>query len=114
MVGRLKLSMSCHPMTPSEQPSKHEQISPEAAAGLHWLGFSEIEDEWPKYEQRYGPRQLALVDRYYLLVRILGRNDALHPWVYARCRQVERDPDDHLDLWAREHYKSTVITFAGI
>lgn len=57
-------------------------------------------------------RKLALADLYFLLTRILKRKDCRRDWHYARCNEVQAAPNDRLDLWAREHYKSTIITFA--
>ena len=57
-------------------------------------------------------RKLCQEDLFYLLVYGCGRLDADRDWIYDRCREVELHPDNHVDLWARFHYKSTIQTFA--
>lgn len=92
------------------------QLPPEFGRWLQEAPFEALPDLWGDIERQYGDRGRAWLgrnDRYYLLVRLCGRRDAIHPWLYARSREVEKNPAGYLDLWAREHYKSTIITFAG-
>ncbi len=56
-------------------------------------------------------RRLAQNDLFYLLTLALRRADLDHDWLFARCQDVQRTPDGHLDLWAREHGKTSIISF---
>jgi hypothetical protein len=82
------------------------------------LPFSEVLPFWDDFDSRgtdvEAIRELCLNDRYYLLVKMLRRYDLWHPWIYARCREVEASPDGYVDIWFREAGKSSIITFGGI
>lgn len=56
--------------------------------------------------------ELGRRDLFFLLTRLMGREDAVNDFVFERCREVQAAPDGYLDLWAREHFKSTIITCA--
>jgi len=79
--------------------------------------FEDLFDEWSRRTDNYTNvpliRAMCMYDRFFLLVQMMSRKDALHPWIYARCREVEKDPYGYIDIYGREHYKSTLITFAG-
>lgn len=84
---------------------------------LSYMSFNEAEEFYARVlAEPLTNNELALLgcnDRFFLLTCLCNRPDAIHPWLYERAREVEAEPDGYLDLWARGHFKSSLITFAG-
>lgn len=83
---------------------------------LKLLDYRETMEWYRAFVPRLDHMTRALLgcnDRFFLLTGIMRRRDALHPWLFDRCREVERDSDGFLDLWARYHFKSSFITTGG-
>ena len=57
-------------------------------------------------------RALCKQDLFFLLTEVCARKDVDNDWIFDRCIDVQQDPDGFIDVWARFHYKSTIVTFA--
>lgn len=76
-----------------------------------YYNLLEIIYDLPKNEQRIALREGAQQDLFFLLWHLCGRDHLEHEWSLARCKEVQEHPDGYLDLWSREHGKTSVITF---
>jgi len=85
----------------------HEEATMDEALDFYSVTLDDPKcDDWTVAE-------LGRKDRFFLLTHLLHGFYAIDDWLYARVREVEANPDGYLDLWAREHFKSTIITYAG-
>jgi len=73
--------------------------------------LAEFWDKCPRGQEIAAFRHFCRTDLYFLLRYALGREDIERQWLFDRCNEVNAAPDGHIDLWAREHFKSSVITF---
>lgn len=98
----LKKSANC-----DSHPPLHRSRSVEEAEL-----WKETVEHCSEYSRQQHLRWLALNDLFYFVVHILNRKPLNHPWILERCCEVEDNPDGYMDLWAREHGKSAIITIA--
>ena len=83
----------------------------EAARTFYTRFLTAVADGGGEEDLWHAERWLARNDLFYLLTVICGRKDMAVQWLLDRIREVETEPNGYLDLWAREHYKSTIGTF---
>lgn len=73
--------------------------------------FSAPTNYYPQCDDWY--RALVLNDLFFITYFHLRIKKANHPFVIDRCREVQQGAENgHLDLWARGHFKSSILTTA--
>lgn len=87
--------------------------------------YAEVLRAWEEEGDYALVREVALNDFWFFCRHILTLGQVLcldphhhhygkpwldHPWLFARCREIQADPNGFLDLWPRFHWKTALIT----
>lgn len=67
-----------------------------------------------KAQRLEATRQLAERDLFFFIRYVYNREDVEKPWIFARCREWQKENDGIADTWFREAYKSSIGTHGGI
>jgi phage terminase large subunit-like protein len=70
-----------------------------------------IEREEAFKEEIRFKRLLLRTDLFFLLWYGCNKHYIAKQWLLDRCKEVEAEPNGYIDLWSREHFKSTIITY---
>jgi len=73
--------------------------------------IDEYDSKGADKELRKWMRHMVRSDIFFLGYFVCERKDLDRDWLFDRCVEVQQNPDGYLDIWAREHYKSTIITW---
>jgi len=91
-------------ITPS--PLKHYKTVQE------YFDFAERLNAFEDLEEKFKlTRKLCRTDLFWLLWFGCGKGYIAKQWILDRCKEVENDFNGTLDVWAREHFKSTLLTY---
>ena len=76
--------------------------------------YNEVEKKNSSAYKRAVYSKLVKTDLFFIVYFILGVSIANHPFVVQACKDVEDSPETNvLFVWARYHFKSTIITIAS-
>jgi len=72
--------------------------------------FSSVQDCLKHTHTLQDLRFLCRYHLFFLISIIFNRKHLLTEWTLSRCIECQRNPNGYLQLWAREHHKSSIWT----
>jgi hypothetical protein len=92
-----------------------ESFNPKVHKAVYRYNYEEIFRQIAngKLDKKGAYRSLILNDLFFIVLFVMEIEKANHPFVVSRCQDVQDGPyTDTLDIWARFHYKSVIVTIA--